>query len=111
MKGIDELGISPAPWNQGKPVPYYEQHVVWCGYRDKGGHPSTRIVAECNATFSNEHALFDARLISAAPDLYEALRECLSALNSVGGTGWDGEYASRVKRNAVNALEKAGGGK
>lgn len=29
MKGINELGISPAPWNQGKPVPYHEEHVVW----------------------------------------------------------------------------------
>lgn len=52
----------------------------------------------------------DVRLIAAAPDLYKALRECLSALNSVGRMGWDGDYASRAKRNAVKALEKAGGG-
>lgn len=53
----------------------------------------------------------NARLIAAAPELYQSLRECLSALNSVGGMGWDSSQAAMIKRNAVKALEKAGGAK
>lgn len=109
MKPIEQLGISPAPWKQGEYVPFYEDNIIRCDYKRKDGTPSNRIVASCNATFSEEQARIDASLIAAAPDLYEALRECLSALNSVGGMGWDSSQAAMIKRNAVKALEKAGG--
>lgn len=109
MKTLEQIGVSPAPWKQGEWIPYCEDNIIRCDYNRKDGTPSTRIVANCNAAFSPEQARIDARLIAAAPDLYKALRECLSALNSVGGMGWDGNYASMAKRNAVKAIEKAGG--
>ncbi len=94
MKTIEELGISPAPWHAV--MKHIFKDVGWvCDKND-------RVIF---GVLTTSHA----RLIAAAPDLYEALRECLSALNSVGRMGWDGDYASRAKRNAVKALEKAGG--
>lgn len=78
MKTIEELGISPAPWKRGEWVPFCEDNIVRCDYKRKDGTPSTRIVASCNATFSTEQAGIDARLIAAAPELYEALAAMLS---------------------------------
>lgn len=100
MKTIEQLGISPAPWSNtvGGTEKPFETNSVWDAMN--GGI----------LTGGYAESLNDARLIAAAPDLYKALRECLSALNSVGRMGWDGDYASRAKRNAVKALEKAGGG-
>lgn len=111
MKTIEQLGISPTPWNQGERTPYGEEHVLWCNYHDKDGIPSTRIVAECNARFSSEQARTDARLIAAAPDLYEALRLwveelCEDCQAEIGKT-CDGKC--EAVRRAVAALEKAGG--
>lgn len=110
MKTLEELGISPAPWNQGKRIPYGEEHILWCDYHRRDGTPSTRIVAECNARFSGAQARTDARLIAAAPDMYEALRECLAVLDELEKyyQGVDAAtYKTMVKARA--ALEKAGG--
>lgn len=100
MKTIEELGISPAPWKS-----YIGVYSFWVD--DNAGE----FVCMKSSTSMNDRNIGrrNARLIAAAPDLYKALRECLSALNSVGGTGFDGEYASKAKRNAAKALEKAGG--
>lgn len=94
MKTIEGLDISPAPWHaEVRPL---AKDIGWiCDKND-------RVIF---GVLTSSHA----RLIAAAPDLYEALRECLSALNFVGGTGLNGEYASKAKRNAAKALEKAGG--
>lgn len=110
MKTIEQLGISPTPWNQGERTPYVEEHVLWCNYHDKNGIPSSRIVAECNARFSSEQARTDARLIAAAPDLYEALRECLEVLDEVEECFQEvDEETSKMMGKARAALEKAGG--
>lgn len=114
MKTLEQLGISPAPWKQGEWVPYCENNIVRCDYHRKDGTPSTRIVAECNATFSSEQARVDARLIAAAPDLYEALRECVGEMckfckETEIGKSLPCEMGCEIMRRARAALEKAGG--
>lgn len=108
MKTIEELEISPAPWKQGEWVPFCEDNVVRCKYIRKDGTPSTRIVAECNATFSNEHAHFDARLISAAPELYEALVAMMSCSEKEAQFTTDSGMSIAMEM-ARKAIEKAGG--
>lgn len=114
MKTLEELGISPAPWNQGKRIPYGEEHILWCDYHRRDGTPSTRIVAECNARFSGAQARTDARLIAAAPDMYEALRECVGEMckfckETEIVKGMPCERGFEVLRRAKAAIAKAGG--
>ena len=109
MKTLEQLGISPTPWKRGEWVPFCEDNIVRCDYKRNDGTPRTRIVASCNATFSTEQAGIDARLISAAPELYEALREIV-ADNKCGLMCSLCGAADKCKlRRAVAALEKAGG--
>lgn len=87
MKTIEELGVSRAPWRVGDDGVYYDMVL------SAGGHS----VAEWMDAK-------DARLISAAPDLYEALR----AIYEVMANGKD--YLPRDwSERARAALEKAGG--
>lgn len=113
MKTIEQLGISPTPWNQGDWDPYREDNIVWCGYKSKDGNPihSTRVVARCVAIAGTDQSRIDARLIAAAPDLYEALRECLEVLDEVEECFQEvDEETSKMMGKARAALEKAGGG-
>ena len=86
MKTIEELGISPAPWKQGERIPFCGDNIVLCDYRRKDNLLSSRIVAYCNDIFSDDQARIDARLIAAAPELYEALAALLNC-SEKGGFG------------------------
>lgn len=108
MKTVEQLGISPAPWKQGEWVPYCENNIVRCDYNRKDGTPSTRIVAECNATFSTEQARIDAHLIAAAPELYEALATFLNCAEKEGQFTTESGMSIAMDM-ARKALKKAGG--
>ena len=101
MKTLEQLGISPAPW---KYIGYHYHkngeyiHVgevrVKCGKR--------KVVVDI--------AQPDARLIAAAPELYESLRECLEVLDRLNRyyRGVDAAtYKTMAKARA--AIEKSGG--
>lgn len=104
MKRLDELGVYPAPWD----TLYVHKPAVY----DRDG----RCVADCELHFDRKRDDADARLIAAAPDLYEALRVCMrqmceycrreAAHSSPGAVCDDG---CAVMLAAKAALEKAGG--
>ena len=97
MKTIKELGISPAPW-------YIEKDTdVLCAKSEYYKYP---IVDDCG-NFENNN---DERLIAAAPELYESLRECLEVLDRLNKyyRGVDAKtYKTMAKARA--AIEKSGG--
>ena len=100
MKTLDQLGISPAPW-------YIEENTgVLCAKSEYYKHP---IVDDCG-NFENNN---DMRLIAAAPELYEALREIVREIVTDNKCGLMCSLcgaADKCKlRRAVAALEKAGG--
>ena len=67
MKRLDELGISPAPWEVN------EDGEIECEYISNTIRPNekrTRVVAQPNFHFDECKA--DSRLIAAAPRLYDA---------------------------------------
>ena len=108
MKRLDDLGVSPAPWKVGEDYDYCfvfdgkEERAIcaiqWAGTRDENGH------SEDSAKRAN------ARLIAAAPDMYEALRLVLETIDALGfkPVVESDPLAVAVKCGEA-ALEKAGG--
>ena len=107
MKTVEQLGISHAPWKQGEWVPFCEDNIERCDYKRNDGPP--RIVASCNATFSTEQAGIDARLIAAAPELYEALRMYQEAFAEIRKSAWfiDANFHEIMNLNKVMAAAEA----
>ena len=95
MKTLEELGISPAPW-------YIEENTgVLCAKSEYYKYP---IVDDCG-NFENNN---DERLIAAAPELYESLRECLDILDRLNK--YYRVYAAyKAMAKARAAIEKSGG--
>lgn len=75
MKTVDELGISPMPWRVGDYDKFEDDREIRCDstLRKNG----SKVVAECNYHFPEYKN--DARLISAAPELYDCLRSATIA--------------------------------
>lgn len=97
MKTLDELGISPAPWSNtvGTEKPF-ETNSVWDA---RNGGILTGGYAE---------SLNDARLIAAAPELYEALAALLNC--SEREAPFTRESGMSIAMDmARKAIEKAGG--
>lgn len=105
MKTLEELGISPAPWKT-----YIGVYSFWVD--DNAGE----FVCMKSSNSMNDRNIGkrNARLIAAAPDLYEALRECIGEMckfckETEIGKSMPCERGCEVLRRAKAALEKAGG--
>ena len=104
MKTLDQLGISPTPWN----VNDYN-NIVTCY-----GHTlAATIISDAYGHDRTEH---DARLIAAAPELYEALRMYQEAFAEIRKSAWflDANFHEIMSLNKVMtaadaALAKAAG--
>nr|DAG81942.1 MAG TPA: hypothetical protein [Caudoviricetes sp.] len=98
MKTIEELGISPAPWSNtvGGTEKPFETNSVWDAMN--GGI----------LTGGYAESLNDARLIAAAPELYEALAALLNC--SEREAPFTRESGMSIAMDmARKAIEKAGG--
>ena len=97
MKTLEQLGISPAPWTKaGDIVDDNEGHVIFNAYED------------------DDYA--NARLIAAAPDLYEALQMYQEAFAEIRKSAWviganfyEIMNLNKVMTAADSALAKAAG--
>ena len=99
MKTLEQLGISPTPWTKaGDIVDDNEGRVIFNAYED------------------DDYA--NARLIAAAPDLYEALRMYQEVFEKIRKSAWciDANFHEIMSLNKVMtaadaAIAKAGGAK
>ncbi len=107
MKTLEQLGISPAPWTKRGDCSVYGEILAADNTSvveyDWSSIPAAEVADEPNA-----------RLIAAAPELYEALRLCVGEMckfckDTEIGKRLPCENGCEVFRMARAALEKAGG--
>ena len=104
MKTLEQLGISPAPWNVNE-----YNNIVTCY-----GHTLTATII--SDAYGHDRTEKDACLIAAAPDLYEALRMYQEAFAEIRKSAWfiDANFHEIMSLNKVMtaadaALAKAAG--
>ena len=104
MKTLEQLGISPAPWNVNE-----YNNIVTCY-----GH--TLAATIISDAYSHDRTEKDACLIAAAPELYEALRMYQEAFAEIRKSAWflDANFHEIMSLNKVMtaadaALAKAAG--
>lgn len=78
MKALKELGVSPAPWTKRGDCSIYGEILA----ADDTLVVSYDWNASCMSEPKDEP---NARLIAAAPELYEAVRRAVAALEKAGG--------------------------
>ena len=108
MKTLEQLGISPAPWKPADDGMGYKD--ILCNVPVTEDSEGENIIAEAIDAK-------DARLMSAAPDLYEALRMYQEAFEEIRKSAWfiDANFheimnLNKVMMAAEAALAKASGG-
>ena len=104
MKTLEQLGISPAPWNVNE-----YNNIVTCY-----GH--TLAATIISDAYGHDRTEKDACLIAAAPELYEALRMYQEAFAEIRKSAWflDANFheimsLNKVMTSADAALAKAEG--
>ncbi len=103
MKTLEQLGISPAPWDCA-----LTETAAWV----EEAHGLSVANMDTDETPDLDQAHANARLISAAPELYEALREAVEErCGNCDGREYRPEYCLGCHvLNWKAALEKAKGG-
>ena len=76
MKTIEELGISPAPWNVS--VEDKRDYRLFSVEADNGA--GITCFDCCEEQFDNHEGFANASLIAAAPDLYKCLHDAIMAI-------------------------------
>ena len=112
MKTLEELGISPIPWTVA--VEDRRDYRLFSVEADNGAG-----IADfdcCPEQFDNHEGFANASLIAAAPELYEALSECVDEMckfckETEIGKSMPCEMGCETMRRAKAALENAGGAK
>lgn len=100
MKTLNELGTSPAPWTATADAAF---GVI---ANDANGS----CVATCGHTAEGDVDYANARLIAAAPELYEALRLVLETIDALGFKPVvESDPLALAVKCGEKALEKAGG--
>ena len=100
MKMLEDLGTSPAPWTATAGA---DGRVV---VNDENRHG----IAACGHTAEGDVDFANARLIAAAPDLYEALRLVLETIDALGFKPVvESDPLALAVKCGEKALEKAGG--
>lgn len=107
LKKLEELGISPAPWKPADDGIGYKD--IWSNLRCAEPCEGEAIIAE---SVSEK----DAQIMSAAPDMYDAiwdiLFKCTKITNCRNCKGHElGNCGGCPLGKAMAALEKAGGAK
>lgn len=99
MKQLSELGISPTPWKVGNIISKRYGTKVATSINSAGNEP---VFIEGDLWIK----ITDARLIAAAPKMYEALRELyITSIEPLGGTREEREKQCERYENALhNAL-------
>ena len=104
MKTLEQLGISPTPWN----INEYNNIVTYYGH--------TLAATIISDAYGHDRTKKDACLIAAAPELYEALRMYQEAFAEIRKSAWflDANFheimsLNKVMTSADAALAKAAG--
>lgn len=110
MKTIEQLGVSPAPWTVA--VEDRRDYRLFSVEADNGAGITDFDC--CPEQFDHHEGFANASLIAAAPDLYEALRDCVGEMckfckETEIGKCLPCESGCEIMRRAKTALEKAGG--
>ena len=107
MKTVEQLGVSPAPWTKRGDCSTYGEILA--------ADDTLVVDYDWNASSPAEpNDEPNALLISAAPELYEALRECVDEMckfckDTEIGKSMPCESGCEIMRRAKAALSKAGG--
>lgn len=99
LKRVDEAGFTPGPWHAEGPDQFGDFNIHHERYR-------LAVAAVVSNMHPPEEVAANARLIAAAPDMFEALRNLLAATDPFRPIrGTDAELDARQK--AVAALLRA----
>ena len=115
MKRLDELGVSPAPWTaiiaKDAVIGGGSDRCAWI--EDDGGASicaMDRMTVDGAEKMGEAQFHANARLIAAAPDLYEALRLVLETIDALGFKPVvESDPLALAVKCGEAALEKAGG--